>query len=46
MTFFAVVLFIQRIFVRPCELANISQTFFSPIVGIVLGPSVFGVSGF
>ena len=44
---FALVLFIQRIFVGPCELVDISQAyFFSSIVGIVLGPSVFGVSRF
>ena len=44
---FALVLIIQRIFVGPCELANISQAlFFSSIVGVVLGPSVFGVLRF
>ena len=44
---FALVLFIQWIFVEPCELANISHVlFFSSIVGIVLGPFVFGVSRF
>ena len=44
---FAVVLIIQWIFVGPCELANISHVlFFSFIVGIVLGPSVFCVSRF
>ena len=44
---FALVLFIQWIFIRPCKLADISQAYvFSSIVGIVLGPSVFGVSRF
>ena len=44
---FDLVLFIQRIIVRPCELADISQAYiFSSIVGIVLGPSVFGVLRF
>ena len=42
---FAPVLFIQWIFVEPCELVNISHVlFFLSIVGIVLGPSIFGVS--
>ena len=44
---FALMLFIQRIFVRPCELEDISQAYFYPsIVGIVLGSSVFSVSRF
>ena len=44
---FALVLFIQRIFDEPCELADISQDyFFSSIVSIILGPSIFGVSRF
>ena len=44
---FAPVLFIQWIFVEPYELTKISHVLFlSSIVGIVLGPFVFGVSRF
>ena len=44
---FAQILFIQWIFVEPCELADISPAlFFSSVVGIVLGPSVYCVPRF
>ena len=44
---FALVLIIQRIFVGPCELADMSHVlFFSSIVVIVLGPSVFYILSF
>ena len=44
---FALVLFIQLIFVRSCKLVDISHAYiFSSIVGIILGPSIFGVLRF
>ena len=44
---FAPILFIQWIFVEPYKLANISQVqFFSSIIGIVVGPSIFCISRF
>ena len=44
---FSLVLIIQRIFVGLCELTNISYSlFFSSIISVVLGPSVFYVSRF
>ena len=46
-TFLFLVLFIQHVFIGSCDLADISHAyFFSSIVGIVLGPSVFGFSRF
>ena len=44
---FALVSFIQWIFVEPYEFANISWIlFFSSIVGVVVGPSIFYISRF